>query len=74
MHKSIEQLGRDVDMVGCSRRGVGAAEQEPRQVEGKFLFHPPSLHVEDDWRSQGLAIGDTIIILVTGLGYAKDSR
>ena len=33
-----------------------------------FAFLPPTLHVADDWRSRGLAIGDTIINLVTGLG------
>ena len=39
-----------------------------RKKHRVFVFLPPTLYVADDWLSRGLAIGDTIINLVSGLG------
>jgi hypothetical protein len=52
------------------REEIERADREQRRKKRArvFAFLPPTLHVVDDWLSRGLAIGDTIISLVNGLG------
>ena len=43
-------------------------QNKKRRKHRVLFFLPPTLYVADDWLSRGLAIGDTIINLVSGLG------
>ena len=52
-----------------SHRELGSSRRTKREGSIEFLFFlPPTLYVADDWLSRGLAIGDTIINLASGLG------